>query len=114
MLEEIFGCARKGENFAFETTLAGLGYLRHIEQWKREGYHVELFFLALPSAELALARVAERVRQGGHHVPEAVVRRRFHSGHRNFHLYYRDRVHSWVLYDNAGAEPILMEWGENQ
>lgn len=65
MLQEIAGCAVRGESFAFETTLAGRVYLRHIEDWRRSGYHVSLFFVSLPTAEMAVARVAERVRQGG-------------------------------------------------
>ena len=85
MLEEIAACAQHGESFAFETTLAGLSYLSHIRQWREQGYHVSLFFLALPNADAAIARVAERVRQGGHDIPESVIRRRFAAGLRHFH-----------------------------
>lgn len=84
MLQEIAACAARGENFAFETTLSGRGYLRHIGDWRRSGYHVSLFFLSLPTAEIAVARVAERVRQGGHDIPEVVIRRRFVTGRRLF------------------------------
>ena len=112
MLEEIASCVARGESFAFETTLSGHVYLRRIEAWRRSGYHVSLFFLSLPTAEMALARVAERVRQGGHDIPEAVVRRRFASGRRNFQTHYRAAVDAWALYDNSGEEPVLIEWGE--
>lgn len=112
MLQEIAGCAARGENFAFETTLSGRVYLRHIEDWRRSGYHVSLFFLSLPTAEMAVARVAERVRQGGHDIPEAVIRRRFVTGRRLFESHYRDAVDAWALYDNSGDEPVLIEWGE--
>ena len=112
MLEEIAACAARRESFAFETTLAGLGYLRHIRAWKASGYHVSLFFLGLPSVDLAIARVAERVRQGGHNIPEDVIRRRFEAGRRNFERHYRAAVDAWALYDNAGEEPVLIEWGE--
>lgn len=112
MLEEIAQCVRRRESFAFETTLSGLGYLRHIGAWRKSGYHVSLFFLALPTAEFAIARVAERVRQGGHHIPEDVIRRRFEAGRRNFDDRYRAAVDAWALYDNAGEEPDLIEWGE--
>lgn len=113
MLEEIAACVRRGESFAFETTLSGLAYLRHIAEWRARGYHVALFFLALPNAETAIARVAERVRQGGHSIPEAVIRRRFAAGLRYFDQHYKPRVSAWAKYDNAGAEPLLLEWGEN-
>lgn len=113
MLEEIASCVRRGESFALETTLSGLSYLQHITQWRIQGYHVSLYFLALPSAELAVARVAERVQQGGHHIPEPVIRRRFAAGLRNFDQHYKVRVDTWAKYDNASPEPILLDWGEN-
>ena len=75
------------------------------------GYRTTLFFLALPDADAAIARVAERVRQGGHDIPEVTIRRRFKAGWRNFQAVYRDAVDDWVLYDNAGVAPILLEWG---
>jgi predicted ABC-type ATPase len=112
MLEEIASCVKRGESFAFETTLSGLSYLRHIRQWRSEGYHVSLFFLSLPDAETAIARVAERVRQGGHDVPELVIRRRFAAGLRNLE-HYRQSVNSWIIFDNAGVEPILLNEGTN-
>lgn len=114
MLEEIASCACKGESFAFETTRAGLSYLRRIKQWRSQGYHVSLFFLCLPNAESAITRVAERVRQGGHDVPEAVIRRRFAVGNRNFVDAYKAVVDAWAKYDNGGERPILLEWGENE
>jgi predicted ABC-type ATPase len=113
MLEEIAGCARNGESFAFETTLSGHGYLRQIGRWRAQGYRVSLFFLMLPDAETAIARVAERVRQGGHNIPEPVIRRRFAAGRDNFNRHYTQTVDDWALYDNTGAEPALLEWGEN-
>lgn len=113
MLEEIASCATRGESFAFETTLSGVGYLAHIKAWRAASYHVSLFFLSLPNAEVAIARVAERVRQGGHDIPEAIIRRRFVSGLRNFEQSYKAAVDAWTKYDNVGNSPILLEWGEN-
>lgn len=113
MLEEIGQYARRGESFAFETTLSGLGYLRHIRLWRAQGYRVSLFFLSLPDAETAIARVAERVRQGGHDIPEPVIRRRFTAGRKNFEQHYRHAVDDWALYDNSGDIPIVLEWREN-
>ena len=110
MLEEIALCAARGDDFAFETTLAGLSYLRSIRQWKQRGYRVSLYFLSLPTAEWAIARVALRVSQGGHDVPEAVIRRRFASGLDNFHRHYKLAVDDWALYDNSGTTPVVLEW----
>ncbi|MEJ5208239.1 zeta toxin family protein [Denitratimonas sp. CY0512] len=113
MLEEIDHCAKRGESFAFETTLSGIGYLRHITQWRAQGYRISLFFLSLPNVEIAIARVAERVRQGGHDIPQAVIRRRFAAGLKNFHDHYRTAVDDWALYDNSGSTPVMLAWGEN-
>ena len=71
-----------------------------------------LFFLSLPTPELAIARVAERVKQGGHNIPEPVIRRRFSAGMSNFEKHYRHAVDAWALYDNSGDTPVLIEWGE--
>ncbi|PKY11996.1 Zeta toxin family protein [Acidithiobacillus marinus] len=114
MLAEMNDCVRKGESFAFETTLAGLTYVRRIDQWRAMGYHVSLFFLRLPNAETAIARVAERVRQGGHDIPEAVIRRRFEAGLQNLEQHYKDAVDAWAVYDSIGDIPLLLAWGENQ
>jgi predicted ABC-type ATPase len=114
MLEEIAGCVRRGESFAFETTLAGLSYLGRIRQWRAQGYHVSLFFLCLPDAETAIVRVAERVRQGGHDIPAEVIRRRFSAGLHNLENTYKSAVDTWAKYDNVGERPTLLEWGENE
>ena len=114
MLDEIALSVERGESFAFETTLSGLGYLRGIGLWRAAGYHVSLLFLSLPDGDTAVARVASRVQQGGHDIPETVIRRRFASGLRNFHADYKQAVDDWALYDNSGAQPVLLEWGENR
>jgi len=113
MLEEIHFHVDRGDNFAFETTLSGRGYAGHIPRWQTDGYIVKLFFLRLASPELAIARVRQRVREGGHTVPEPVIRRRFASGLRNFENLYKTIVDEWALYDNSGSDPVLIEEGVN-
>lgn len=113
MLEEIAGCVSRGESFGFETTLSGLGYRQHIDHWREAGYHVSLYFLSLPTVETAILRVAERVRQGGHDIPEPTIRRRFVAGRRNFEDHYKARVDAWAFYDCAGPTPVLLAWGEH-
>lgn len=108
MLGEIKAHARAGMSFAFETTLSGLMYARLIPRWQQQGYRVKLFFLSLATPELALARVAARVAQGGHDVPEAVIRRRFAAGWRNFEGKYKLLVDAWAHYDNSGDHPMLV------
>lgn len=112
MLREMARHFAAGKSFAFETTLFGRGYLRLIEAWQVAGYRVKLIFLQLASPEEAIARVAQRVKQGGHHVPETAIRRRFAAGSRNFKNLYAPLVDAWALYDTAGAEPVLLDWGE--
>lgn len=112
MLAELERHFQTGQSFAFETTLSGRAYLRHIARWRAAGYRVELIFLRLSSAQEALARVAQRVKQGGHHIPEAVIRRRFAAGLDNLSRHYAPAVDAWALYDNSGEEPILLNWSE--
>lgn len=111
-LDAIAQHVARHESFAFETTLSGRAYAGQVPQWQAAGYRVELFFLRLPSADMAVQRVAERVRQGGHDIPEATIRRRFEAGWRLFTEVYRPLVDQWVLYDNAGDEPVLMDWSD--
>ena len=99
------------ENFAIETTLSGLNYARRIPRWQRAGYHVKLIFLSLPTADLAVARVKGRVRDGGHNILEPVIRRRFDAGLRNFDKIYRHLVNGWLLYDNSAYPPQLIAQG---
>ncbi len=113
MLEEIAAHAKRGESFAFETTLSGLTYAQMIPAWRSSGYAVELAFLSLPDVEMAIERVAIRVKQGGHNVPEDVIRRRFAHGIANFERYKR-LVDSWQLYDNSGIPAALIEEGQNK
>lgn len=113
MLAEIARHARRGDSFAFETTLSGRRYARQIPEWRATGYRVKLFFLRLDSPEMAISRVQQRVALGGHAVADAVVRRRYESGWRNFTDVYRPLVDQWALYDNAGSKPQLLEEGVN-
>jgi predicted ABC-type ATPase len=113
MLSEIQRRIRKGESFAFETTLSGHVYARLIPRWRNAGYRVKLIFLSLPTPEIAIARVAARVAQGGHNVGSDVVRRRFHSGLRNFQDTYMDLVDEWWWYDNSDHTPQLILTGAN-
>ncbi|SHJ58546.1 Predicted ABC-type ATPase [Desulfatibacillum alkenivorans DSM 16219] len=113
MLQEIHEYARKGVSFSFETALAGKGYARLIPEWRKSGYSVKLFFLSLPTPELAIERVRIRVALDGHSVPEPVVRRRFSAGLKNFEEIYKPIVDAWVLYDNSANYPKMLSEGGN-
>ncbi|MDP6490522.1 MAG: zeta toxin family protein [Kiritimatiellia bacterium] len=109
MLRELDDHLSHRRNVAIETTLSGRRYARLIPRWRQQGYAVKLIFLALPSVDLALARVAIRVRQGGHAIPEPTVRRRFTSGQENFERVYKPLVDAWAHYDSSGPHPVLIE-----
>ena len=109
LLRRIEELVTGGESFAFEITLSGRSFARAIPQWRGMGYRVELYFLGLHSSETAIDRVARRVRQGGHHVPDDVIRRRFYGRLRNFHEVYKPLVNHWSIIDNTGEVPILLD-----
>ena len=81
---------------------------------KKAAYRVKLIFLQLASAEEAIACVAQRVEQGGHNIPEKVIHRRFAAGLANLHQLYAPKVDAWMLYDNAGTQPMLLDRSEIQ
>jgi predicted ABC-type ATPase len=103
MLERLHQLAARRRHFAFESTLSTRGYLSWLRGLQADGYAFDLAFLWLPSPEMAVARVAERVRRGGHDVPEDVIRRRYARGLQNFFRLYWPRADRWWLFDNAGA-----------
>jgi len=111
MAEEMHRCVAQGRDFAIESTLSGRTYARNIRLWKNAGYHVKILFLRLPSVDLAIERVAQRVLQGGHDVPEDVIRRRYERGWENFTELYRDLADMWQLYDANHWPPALLEEG---
>jgi predicted ABC-type ATPase len=101
MLERLHYLAKERVDFAFETTLASRSFAPWIAKLKQCGYTFHLVFLWLPSADFAVARVAERVRMGGHDVPEETIRRRYNKGIENFFRLYRPLSITWRIYDNS-------------
>jgi predicted ABC-type ATPase len=113
MLERIHFLAKKNIDFAFETTLASRTFARWIIDLRKTGYDFHLVFLWFPNEDFAVARVAERVRMGGHNVPEDTIRRRYRSGIKNFFSLYMPIADTWFFYDNSsGLSPRLVAYGE--
>ena len=115
MLSRLHELALDRQSFAFETTLAS----RHLAPWLNglvaSGYSLDILFLWLPSPDLAVARVKGRVMVGGHDVPEAVVRRRYWRGLRNFFDLYQPLATTWRVYDSAVSDhPLLIAAGHGQ
>ena len=113
MLERIDEHVSERKSFVIESTLSGRIYANKIREWQNLGYTVTLIFLALHDVGLAIERVAERVKQGGHDVPDAIIRRRYAKGLSNFDSIYRALVDEWAVYDNSGAQPELVKWSGN-
>jgi len=109
MIERLKELARARADFAFETTLASRTFAPWLYELRASGYRTHLAFLSLRSADLAVARVAERVRAGGHDVPENVVRRRFKGGLVNLFHVYPPVLDSWQVFDNSDlAQPHII------
>lgn len=107
-LHEIEDCIAARQDFAFETTLAGRGYLKLIDRLQSEGWRVELIYLALPSAEMSRLRVAERVAHGGHNIPEADIARRFPRSLYNLLNLFAPKTDQSLCFMNSGGVPKLV------
>jgi len=101
LLARIDEAVQARTSFALETNLANRTLATRIPRWQNAGYTVSLVFVWIPSADLAVQRVAARVRSGGHSIPEAIIRRRYKAGLRAFFEVYQPLVNSWRLYDNS-------------
>ena len=115
LLERINDLSQSRKSFALETTLASRSLAPRITQMQKVGYQFRLLFLWLPSADLARARVAARVRRGGHDIPTATIDRRFEAGLRNFFALYQPLADEWFVFDNTQiALPRLIARGGRQ
>jgi len=108
MLEQIHSLAERGLDFGFETTLSGKTYVRLLQGMKKGGYLIHIFFLWICNAELAVERIKLRVRNGGHSIPEAIVRRRFARSFPNFLRFYKPLADSWTIFDNSADVPKMI------
>jgi predicted ABC-type ATPase len=108
VLTELKRLASAKADFGFETTLAGKTYAKFLTNWKSKGYLIHLYYLWLPDVELHVQRVAERVRHGGHDVPEDDIRRRYRRSLTNLFKLYQPLADRWAFFDNTGTAPRLV------
>lgn len=108
MLKQVKMLSLQEKDFAFETTLSSRFYGKFLRGLQSKDYSFHLIFLFLQSAELAVERVRERVRLGGHNIPEEVLRRRYAKGLRNFFEIYQPLANSWRFYDVSDKSPVLV------
>src|SRR5262249_31906423 len=111
MIERIRKLADERADFAVETTLAGRTYISFLRRLRTDGYRVELYYFWLPSADLAIRRVRDRVASGGHHIPETTIRQRYARSMKNFWTEYRPLADFWGVYHNGGPAPRLTASG---
>jgi predicted ABC-type ATPase len=111
LLREVHEAIRHAETFGLESTISGVTYIRLLRNAQRRGYTVKLFYLWLPSVEVAVRRVRERVRKGGHDVPAADLRRRFERSLTNLARHYLPLADEWSILDNSGSTPRLVAEG---
>lgn len=108
MLSRIHELIEKGEDFAFETTLATKSYIGFIEKARARGFHITVVFFWLKSPDLAITRVERRVNEGGHNIPTEIIKRRYFRGiHNLFKLYY-NKVDYLLIFDNSDPQPELI------
>ncbi|RYG70262.1 Zeta toxin family protein [bacterium] len=114
MMKELRRFAGKGADFGTESTLSARTYAPLIDQWKSEGYLFHLFYIWLPNADMAVERVAARVRAGGHNIPTEVLRRRYDRGLKNLKETYLPRADVWTILDNSGPSYRVVACGRGE
>ncbi len=102
LLEEVQRALDHRDTFALESTLSGKTYLRLFQRAIQLGYEIELHYLWLSSPTHAVARVRQRVKQGGHHVPAVDIRRRFHRSLAHLLADYLPLASRWAVWDSRG------------
>ena len=115
-LQRLHHLTEQRADLAFETTLASRTFASWIKTLTPTGYEFHILFFWLPSADMAVARVRKRVLEGGHHVPEETIRRRYEAGLRNFFRIYRPLAASWRFYDNSvrGERRLIADGARHQ
>jgi predicted ABC-type ATPase len=113
MLERIDQLTAAGADFVIETTLASLTYARKIPAWRQRGYRVSLIYLRLGSAAESAARVAKRVRAGGHAIPKDAIVRRFPKSNAYFETIYKPVLDVWYLWESQEDNFVLRDSSES-
>jgi predicted ABC-type ATPase len=113
VLEQIKEYSEVGVDFGFETTMSGMTYLKYFKMLKDKRYKIHVFFLWIPSSQLAIARVKDRVAQGGHNVPVVDIKRRFERSTEKFFKQYRLLADKWILFNNAESKPRIIAKKQN-
>src|SRR5690606_23891643 len=108
MLTRIHELIEDKVDFAFETTLATRSYVSLIKEAKEFGYHITLVYFWLDSPEYAIKRVAKRVSEGGHNIPDHVINRRYYRGIQNLIHLYVSVCDKWMILNNMALLPEII------
>jgi predicted ABC-type ATPase len=114
MLASIENALKAGESFAFETTFSGKIWASFLRRAKKAGYKIKIYFVFVKSIDLSLKRIETRVKNGGHNIPEAIVRRRFSRTFKNFMELYKPLANEWYVIDNSEAIGAVIAFGKGQ
>jgi predicted ABC-type ATPase len=113
VLEQIKEYLVNDVDFGFETTMSGITYLKYFKMLKQKAYKIHIYFLWIPSSQLAIARVRDRVMQGGHNIPVEDIKRRFERSTDKFFKIYRLLADQWMLFNNSQSRPQLIARKQN-
>ena len=105
-LREIYANIDKQVDFAFETTLAGRSHINLLKKLRQDGWQIVLFFLWIPDAAFSKSRIRERVKHGGHNIPDDAIYRRFPRVMQNFIKIYIPLCDKVICYDNSRPDPV--------
>lgn len=111
MLDRIKHLIQSKETFAFETTLTTLSYKNIFTEAKKNKFEITLLYIWLNNHKLAIQRVNERKRLGGHFVPEEIIRRRYYKGLINFYKIFKNYSDNWYIFDNSYIKPVQVASG---
>lgn len=108
LLQQMDELAKRKKDFAFESTLSGRTYISRLEDFKKSGYQLHIYYLWVHTPAVSIERIRERVKKGGHHVPTPIVQRRFPISIRYLFQYYLPLADSCLIFDNSGKFPALI------
>jgi predicted ABC-type ATPase len=114
MIQQMNEFVSRSKSFAIETTFSGKDYVDRIKNWKSLYYKIIIYYLKLQSVELAIERVRLRVSRGGHNIPDNVIRRRYKRSWDNFQQIYKQLLYIWIIFDNSGKIPLIIEESEDK
>lgn len=113
-LAQMHQAIRMRRSFAIETTLSGKSLAHTLRSARDDGYYIAIRLLVVASLDVPSLRVAQRVREGGHDIPEHVQRRRFSRCYGNFFSIYQELCHEWAVYDATVQPPALLSGGSSR